>query len=146
MRKFKQLDTILLIDDDDATNFINEILIEDCHLDTHIETCLSAEAGLKYLNSKVEINGKLKYPSPGVILLDINMPGMDGWEFLDEYEILPDERKGSIIIAMLSTSNNPEDIEKAKNHPRIEKIYSKPLKAEVLMQLIQENFTEEKIL
>lgn len=93
MKKFAELDCILLVDDDEATNFINEILIEECEIDTHIEICPTAESALKYLNSEVEFNGTIKYPQPGIILLDINMPGMDGWEFLDEYANYQERRK-----------------------------------------------------
>ena len=93
MIKREGLYCILLIDDDDATNFIHEMVIKMADIDTHIEICTSARKALDYLTCKGEYSANTSYPQPGIIFLDINMPGMSGWDFLKEYDSLPEEQK-----------------------------------------------------
>jgi len=105
----KKLKCVLLIDDDEPTNLFNSAIILEAGCTEKIQSCSSGPEGLAYLKS--EMNGK--HPKPEIIFLDINMPGMDGWEFLDEYNKLPISQKGEIIVVMLTTSLNPEDKIKA---------------------------------
>ena len=106
----KKLSCILLIDDDVPTNFYNKKIVEQHGRTEHVEVCDSAEAGLEFLKSKFK-NGLP--PQPELIFLDLNMPGMDGWEFLDAYEKLPFPQKGKVVVVMLTTSVNPDDETKA---------------------------------
>lgn len=134
----KKLSCILLIDDDLPTNFYNQKVIENIDCTDHIEVCLSAEKGLAFLKSKFKDGLP---PQPELIFLDINMPGMDGWEFLEVYDSLPNLQKGNVVVVMLTTSVNPDDEKKA-----LEKgangFASKPLNAETLQRLIAENFPD----
>ncbi len=68
----------LLIDDDEAFNFLNRIILDTKIAGCQVDAALNGEAALKLLATKNEC--------PDVILLDLNMPGMDGFEFLDEFE------------------------------------------------------------
>jgi CheY-like chemotaxis protein len=72
---------------------------------------------------------------PSVILLDINMPVMDGWQFLDEFEKLPTERKHGIRVYMVSSSVNQTDLDKAKSYPDIVDYVIKPVKASDLERI-----------
>ncbi len=54
------------------------------------------------------------FPQPGLVFLDINMPGMFGWDFLEEHKNLPSGQKAKIVVAMLATSLNPDDREKGE--------------------------------
>jgi CheY-like chemotaxis protein len=74
---------------------------------------------------------------PSIILLDINMPISDGWDFLEMYDTIGDDKKEKIKIYMLSSSINPVDVEKANAHPRIIKYITKPIRDEVLEEIIQ---------
>lgn len=127
----QKLKNILLVDDDEATNFIHRMVIKqsDC-----AENIVIKENGIDALNYlKSEINGK--HPRPDLIFLDINMPAMDGWEFLDEYKALPKYQQANTVIVMLTTSLNPEDREKANNIPEISDFISKPLTIEKMNQV-----------
>ncbi len=94
MKKLKGLNCILLVDDDDVSNYLNKLLIEKSGIDVDVEVALNGLTALEYLTSTGQFNGNAVFPRPELILLDINMPRMNGWEFLDEYEKLDDDKKG----------------------------------------------------
>lgn len=145
MSQKPKLDCILLIDDDKATNFINEIIIRKSGVKTHIEVCNTAQRGLDFLSSKGDFSHQIGYPQPGIIFLDINMPGMNGWEFLEEYEKLPENQKAKIVVAMLTTSINPEDRFRSGANENVQAFISKPLTKEYLHQIIEANFDWESV-
>ncbi|MEQ8357933.1 MAG: response regulator [Cytophagales bacterium] len=116
---------ILLIDDDATSNLINEVVIKKSNLFNSIKTVIAAESGLNYLLSKPD-------NLPEVIFLDINMPEMDGWEFLDKFAELDTEIRDKIDIYMLSSSQNPDDIIRAVKNPFVKDFLSKPLKLEMI--------------
>src|SRR5687767_1028183 len=99
----QKLNCILVIDDDEPTNFFTRMIIEQCDCTDHIKVVESAQEALEYLTRSVSGNDE-QYPCPDLILLDINMPAMNGWEFLEEYKKLSNEKKGKIMIVMLTTS------------------------------------------
>ncbi|MEN9337139.1 MAG: hypothetical protein RLZZ500_2126 [Bacteroidota bacterium] len=138
------LQKILLVDDDSATNFINEITIKKTGVDAQIVVCTSAFQALDYLGSTGNYSHQEKFPQPCIIFLDINMPGMNGFEFLDHYDKLPEEQKGQLVVVMLTTSVNPDDRMRSENDENIKGFISKPLTEEHLMKIIDENFTWSK--
>ncbi|MCF4101662.1 response regulator [Gillisia sp. M10.2A] len=129
----RKLNCILLVDDDDAANFIHKRIIQMADCAEHVAVALNGEDALEYLTTKE--NGD--YPKPDLIFLDINMPIMNGWEFLEEYEKLEQEQKGGELIVMLTTSINPDDIEKAKRIEHITDFHSKPLDLESLNEILE---------
>jgi CheY-like chemotaxis protein len=136
----RKLNCILLIDDDEPTNFLNRIVIEEVDCTERIETMQSAREALKYLTNT---NPNGDYPRPDLVFLDINMPAMDGWEFLEKYNQLSDDQKAKIIVVMLTTSFNPEDEFKARNISGISGFKNKPLTAEILMQILHKHFPDK---
>ena len=114
---------VLLIDDNDIDNFINERMITTSNFAEQVVVKTSAEAGLDYLKkNEVDIN-----LLPEVIFLDLNMPGVDGFGFLVEYEKLPDALKKHCKMIVLSSSISPEDINRASTNPHVMKYINKPL-------------------
>lgn len=142
MKKLKGLNCILLVDDDDATNYLNTIIIEMTGIDVHVEVALNGLMALEYLTSTGIYTNNGKFPKPGLILLDINMPRMNGWEFLDAYNNLDENQKGKIVIAMLTSSNNIDDVNIAiRNYGVPEYIY-KPLTLVKIEEIIYKYFPE----
>lgn len=131
----KKFDLLLFIDDDPATNFLHEIVLEESGICDRYLFFNSAEDALAYL-----VDVKSKKDIPQFIFLDINMPRVNGWEFLEKYKSLKTEK--SPVIIMLTTSLSPTDQEKADSNENVYKLYSKPLKVDYLVELsklLQEN-------
>ena len=132
----KKLNCILLIDDDEATNFIHKRVIKEADCAEKVVAVHNGYEGLNYLKSKEDG----EHPRPDLIFLDVNMPGIDGWEFLEAYDDLKSEQKGRIIIVMLTTSLNPDDRERAANIETINSFKNKPLTVAMLSELINTYF------
>ncbi|MFT7583423.1 MAG: CheY-like chemotaxis protein [Myxococcota bacterium] len=128
----RHVSRILLIDDDEATNFLHRLVIESVNCADELVVMTRAQDALDYLMS--EENGR--HPQPEIIFLDINMPGMNGWEFLDTYNQLPDSQKSQTVVVLLTTSLNPDDAERGRLEPAVSKFLSKPLTHEALTQLL----------
>lgn len=117
------VDCVLLIDDDNATNFLNTWIIKKLDFSRNIVVKKDGKAALDFLTTKVDG----KFPKPHLILLDLNMPVMDGWEFLDNYENLSEEQRAKIVLVLLTTSKNYKDISKSKDYKDINGYENKPL-------------------
>lgn len=128
----KKLNCILLIDDDFATNYFHKIVIEDGEFANNIVIKNSGESALEYLKSPYST----EHPRPNLIFLDINMPRMNGWEFLEKYKTLTPEQQAENVIVMLSTSCNPDDLDRADKNPVIKEYRSKPLSDDMLNEVI----------
>lgn len=138
----KKVNCVLVIDDDEPTNFLTRMILEESGWVNHIRIAQNGPEALEYL-SKSEIEGAdpINFPSPDLILLDINMPAMDGWEFLEEYRKLGvDDR---IIIVMLTTSLFPEDKKKAERMEEISGFENKPLTTEKFRSILESYFTNK---
>ncbi|HEY4110225.1 response regulator [Puia sp.] len=128
------LDCILLIDDDEPTNFLNKMTLEQagCSRQVHV-----AQSGLEALAFLQDTTIR-----PDLIFLDINMPAMDGWEFLERYRNLPPARKADIVLIMLTTSLNPDDEKRTRAIPEVAGFENKPLSQEQLDFLLKKYFSE----
>ncbi len=135
--KIQNLSCVLLIDDDEATNFYHTVILEEELADLHIHSVRSARAGLDFLLSKDESAG---IPQPGIIFLDLNMPGMSGWDFVTKYNNLSQEIHDRSIVVLLSTSINPDDRERAAEIPAVREFVNKPLTPETFWRVVNENF------
>lgn len=136
MRKINGLDSVLLIDDDPAINFLHKLIIQNTEIDVSVSVIQNAKDALDFLGNTGKFSSTSPIPRPGIILLDINMPAINGWEFLDEFEKLPDINKQKIIIAMLTTSLNPEDEIRASKHKLISFFFRKPLSEEMFEKIV----------
>jgi CheY-like chemotaxis protein len=136
----QKLNCVMVIDDDEPTNFFTEMILEDSGCTKHVKVMQSGKEALDYLAKSEEAGSDASlYPSPDLIFLDINMPAMDGWEFLEEYRKLNVENR--IIIVMLTTSLFPEDKLRAKVMSEISGFENKPLTAEKVAAVLEKYFT-----
>ncbi|MEW7277086.1 response regulator [Aquimarina sp. 2201CG1-2-11] len=130
---------VLLIDDDKATNFYNERVVSKHESFYKVNKVQSGLAALEYLTA-VENNLETK---PDLIFLDINMPAMNGWEFLLEFSKLNPKVTDGIKIILLSTSSNPDDVKAfAKNHS-VDDFINKPLSIDLLNDVLKNHFRSE---
>ncbi|HSZ31755.1 MAG TPA: response regulator [Puia sp.] len=142
-KKIDGLERVLLVDDDRPTNFLHSKVIKNSNFDTHVQVTTSGAEALEYLTCTGRYVTGVKYPQPGIIFLDINMPGMSGWDFLEDYEKLNENQKARIIVVMLTTSDKP--VEKASAFTGIKCFINKPLKVDVLKNLVHKYFVTPSV-
>lgn len=123
--------TILLIDDNDLDNFVSRATIQQAKYCDDIKDFLCAEDALDYLS---HLESTLKQV-PELIFLDISMPVMDGFAFLEKFERLPKAIIDKTKIVMLSSSINESDISRANHNPLVFKYLNKPLTLKKLADL-----------
>jgi CheY-like chemotaxis protein len=124
--------SVLLVDDDEINNFISIKLIKKALLNTEIMACLNGKFAIDQL---VDIQRRDPEKMPDYILLDINMPIMNGWEFLDEYKRLNIDPVGKCKIFIISSSVFSNDINKARSYPLVKDFISKPLNVDKIKEL-----------
>jgi CheY-like chemotaxis protein len=126
---------VMLIDDNDIDLKINEKVVGITKLFGDVIICRSGEEALNYLKSNLTNPSLL----PDFILLDIQMPEMNGFEFLDQYKKLPGSFTEVCIIAMLSSTLDFGDIQRAEANPYVVKLLKKPLMPKILLDVVREN-------
>jgi len=120
----------MLVDDNKIDNFFHERVIRKNNAAKIILTKESGFDAIEYLRKGKEV------VQPDVIFLDINMPGMNGWEFIEHYKSLHETLQNSMIVVMLSTSDNPDDRALAKTHQILSDFKTKPLTKEMLDEIL----------
>jgi CheY-like chemotaxis protein len=130
-----KLNCILLVDDDDDDNYFHQIIINEMNIVNKIDVVMNGIEALAYLKKENQM-------PPEIIFLDINMPKMNGWEFLDQYQHLSTEQKAKGLIVILTTSANPDDLKKAKELQDVTGFTTKPLTKEMLKELLQQHFQD----
>jgi len=128
-----RIERVLLIDDDTVTNMLHSRVIKRSGLVDRIEVATDGQEALDILNRDIAAGG----PLPELIFLDINMPVMSGFEFLEEYAKLDISAEELLIIVMLSTTLLPADHRRAEADPNVHSFCDKPLRLENLIKTIE---------
>ncbi len=123
---------ILLIDDDEISNFLNKSMIKKSGLFEEVHVLNNAVFALEFLK---ELESASK-PFPDVILLDLMMPVMDGFEFLKELDKMDSRLQKSLKIVMLTSSLDPKDRISALNNPKVIGFLSKPINQTKISELL----------
>lgn len=126
--------TIMLIDDNEIDNLINQKMIEAAAISEKIYTYTSAKSGLEFLKNmeKLTLADQIL---PDLIFLDIDMPLMDGFQFLDEFEKFGPAIKKKCKVIMLTSSINPQDYNLAKKYATVKLFLNKPLSHDSIASL-----------
>ena len=129
---------ILLVDDDEITNFLSKEVLQLHFAEAEIITVTNGEEALEFLADQLKGESAL----PQIMLLDINMPLMNGWEFLEKLEEGNQQEYSSINIFMYTSSVYFEDLNKAKRNRLLKNILTKPLNDEGIQEMIASVNTE----
>lgn len=123
--------TVLLVEDDPITIMVCDRIIKMSAFANNVISCENGQTAIEYLNDVKSTNKAI----PEVIFLDINMPVMNGWDFLEEFENIKNAFNPLPRIFILSSTVDPEDYKKAKTFNSVEDFISKPLSKEFLEKI-----------
>jgi CheY-like chemotaxis protein len=126
-----KLKCIMLVDDDEPTNVLHKRVIEKAGVAEEVLIAYDGDEALEIFYDDS--------PPPELVFLDINMPRVNGWEFLEEYDKLPEEKKAQAVVVMLTTSLNPDDLERARNYNGVTKFLRKPLTVDMIHETIEKH-------
>ena len=129
----KKIGTVCIVDDDDIYQFTVKYEIEQTQLVDHIKFFSDGEQAIHFLEKVFDQPSQL----PDIVFLDINMPIMDGWDFLEEFAQLKPKLGKKITVYMVSSSNNEKDIERAKQINEVTDYIIKPVTRDMLIPLFK---------
>jgi len=141
----RKLSGILLIDDDDTTNFLNQRLLNRMGVTDNIRMFVNGKQAFDYLYTVSNNNYEhttSEYFKPELIFLDINMPVMGGFEMLELYERLNKNFRDNIVLTVLTTSTHPQDT--ANSNRFAAEYLIKPLTPEKVNALLEKHFKERE--
>lgn len=130
----KKIDTFCIIDDDDIYQFTTSLMLKKTDL---VNKVILFSNGLKAINFLKDEMGN-KENIPDILFLDINMPVMDGWEFLEEYLLIKPMLPKTVVIYMVSSSVDERDVLKAKSISALSGYLVKPISSQNIMEVILE--------
>ena len=131
---------IAIIDDDDIYRYTILKTIESLQVSKSTMSFTNGREALNYILKHIEEPDTL----PDIILLDVNMPIMDGFEFMEEYEKFSTEIKNATRVFMISSSIHTTDIERAKQNPEISDYITKPINSIKLQRILQKPETTDE--
>ncbi|MFT5737821.1 MAG: CheY-like chemotaxis protein [Maribacter sp.] len=138
MNKFNSLKSILLVDDDEASNFLHSIFINKLEMEIEVNAAINGQEALDFILSK----GQDSLALPCMVMLDLRMPIVDGWEFLRMYEEqVSKELKEQLMVVLVTISDNQADKDRATNNPHIVDFAQKPLSDSTFRKIINKHVT-----
>lgn len=133
-----KLEKVICVDDDPIALLLSKLVLSKSDFATQIITAANGEIAIQYLERPEVINEHSNSTNPLVILLDLNMPVMDGWEFLEQFNTtLYTEHYKDVKVILLSSSIDPNDIERSKDFPMVSAFLPKPLTKEMLNTILE---------
>jgi CheY-like chemotaxis protein len=127
----RKLDCICIVDDDEIYTFLLKKALKKLDICNEISIYINGQEAIDSIKQIIETNQIL----PDIILLDINMPLLDGWEFLDEYIKIKNKLTKEISIYIASSSISIGDINKAKDHKEVIDFLVKPINVDTLLKI-----------
>lgn len=130
----KRINNILLVDDDAITNFLNENLLQEMDVADKIDIAYDGHKALDFIKTHWTYNTScIQAPSDKLILLDINMSNMNGFEFLERFEKI--DQSENVTVALLTTSVNKQDMNMAESY-KVKCYIEKPLNESKIKALL----------
>lgn len=130
--KMNQKFDIILVDDDDVYLFVATHIFKSLSRELSIESFTDGEQALTFFKECAQF----QYDTPDVLLLDINMPFLDGWSFLNEYEKLKPGLKSKVHIYLVTSSNRERDRQRANQYKDLESYIVKPVSRSKLKKVL----------
>jgi CheY-like chemotaxis protein len=121
---------VLLIDDDKVSNFLSSLIIKKTLIAEVVKECLDGQEGLDYLKS---LSGSTEIPD--ILFLDLNMPVLDGWQFLNKFSLL--DKRVQMPIYILTSSNYEGDLIKSKEFDAVKGYIVKPLSKDLATAIFE---------
>ncbi len=131
----KLFNRVLILDDDPASLYLARLMMEETGLAEAIATFYTAREGLEFIRTHCLDEHAAREDCPDLILLDINMPGMDGFEFLDALEMMGKKHMIRKVVVVLTSSSYPRDQEKMHAYG-VRGFINKPVTEEKIMELV----------
>lgn len=133
-----KIEKVMCVDDDPIALLLSKLVISKADFASQVITAANGEIAIQYLERPEVIEEEHNSKNPLVILLDLNMPVMDGWEFLEQFSttLYLDHYKTTKVI-LLSSSIDPNDIERSKDFSMVAAFLPKPLTKEMLQTILQ---------
>ncbi len=126
-----KLNNTLVIEDSKMDQYILKFNIAKANLTQNVDFMFDAVEALKFLNTKDEED------FPELIFLDLNLPVLNGFQFLEKFESFSDKKKEKCKVVVLSSSEDQADIERARNNKHVVEYFTKPINAEKMSQIIK---------
>ncbi|GAC1367136.1 MAG: hypothetical protein NVS3B25_21410 [Hymenobacter sp.] len=131
------LNHIVLVDDNETTSFLNNRLLGRLAVADHVSTFARADEAFEQLWGSTE--GGSAVPAPDLVFVDLKMPGVSGFEFLELYNALPQPVQDKTVMAVLTTSMHGADTARVAKYPNVEYL-TKPLTEEKMRKLLEKRF------
>ncbi|GAB2861872.1 response regulator [Hymenobacter ruber] len=131
------LNHIVLVDDNETTSFLNNRLLGRLAVADHVSTFSRADEAFEQLWG--DNNAESSVPAPDLIFVDLKMPGVSGFEFLELYNALPQPVQDQTVMAVLTTSMHGADTARVAQYPNVEYL-TKPLTEEKMRKLLEKRF------
>lgn len=137
------INKILCVDDDSISLTISKLLLKRTGFTNDVVTAVDGSDALDYFKDLFATSSDPLADAPSLILLDINMPVMNGWEFLEAYIPLFADKLPQTKVIILSSTIDPEDFSRTKKFPVVAQFVSKPLSVENLAELKENEFVQQ---
>lgn len=130
------INKVLCIDDDQITLVLCDLVIKKAGFAKEVVIAKNGKEGLAWFSAFFSKNNKDSHDPPQVIFLDLNMPVMNGWDFLEDYLMKYSDRLPTTKVVIISSTVNPEDFSRANQYDMVIDFINKPLTQEGLQELM----------